>query len=70
MTSLVIFFSMGRYGSEIFRACRLVVDTGLHYFKLVRYLIYFDTYINVDTMFFTVMQWYCVYILTPSIPQQ
>ena len=21
---------MGRYGSEIFRACRLVVDTGLH----------------------------------------
>lgn len=29
------FYSMGRYGSEIFRACRLVVDTGLHHFKWV-----------------------------------
>ncbi|XP_048747201.2 uncharacterized protein LOC125659546 [Ostrea edulis] len=27
---------MGRYGSEIFRACRLVVDTGLHYFNWTR----------------------------------
>ncbi|ESP00690.1 hypothetical protein LOTGIDRAFT_157980 [Lottia gigantea] len=26
----------GRYGFEIFRACRLVVDTGLHYFKWTR----------------------------------
>ncbi|XP_011424246.3 uncharacterized protein [Magallana gigas] len=27
---------MGRYGSEIFRACRLVVDTGLHHFNWTR----------------------------------
>ncbi|KAK6179310.1 hypothetical protein SNE40_011700 [Patella caerulea] len=27
---------MGRYGSEMFRACRLVVDTGLHYFNWTR----------------------------------
>ncbi|KAJ8310412.1 hypothetical protein KUTeg_012277 [Tegillarca granosa] len=27
---------MGRYGSEIFRACRLVVDTGLHYYNWTR----------------------------------
>lgn len=27
---------IGRYGSEIFRACRLVVDTGLHYYNWTR----------------------------------
>lgn len=27
---------MGRYGSEIFRACRLVVDSGLHHFNWTR----------------------------------
>lgn len=27
---------MGRYGSEIFRACRLVVDTGLHHYNWTR----------------------------------
>ncbi|XP_055956635.1 uncharacterized protein LOC126817315 isoform X2 [Patella vulgata] len=27
---------IGRYGFEIFRGCRLVVDTGLHYFKWSR----------------------------------
>ncbi|KAL8606736.1 hypothetical protein ACOMHN_018770 [Nucella lapillus] len=27
---------MGRYGSEMFRACRLVVDTGLHYLRWTR----------------------------------
>ncbi|KAK3096278.1 hypothetical protein FSP39_025229, partial [Pinctada imbricata] len=27
---------MGRYGSEIFRACRLVVDTGLHHYNWSR----------------------------------
>nr|XP_034328357.1 uncharacterized protein LOC105326099 [Crassostrea gigas] len=27
---------MGRYGFEIFRACRLVVDTGLHYYNWTR----------------------------------
>ncbi|XP_056004539.1 uncharacterized protein LOC125659545 isoform X2 [Ostrea edulis] len=40
---------MGRYGSEIFRACRLVVDTGLHYFnwtkeQAVEYMLNYTAY--------------------------
>lgn len=44
---------MGRYSSEIFRACRLVVGTGLHYYnwtieRAVEYMLNYTAYSRND----------------------
>ncbi|XP_041355919.1 uncharacterized protein LOC121373370 [Gigantopelta aegis] len=47
---------MGRYSSEMFRACRLVVDSGIHYFKWnrTRAIDYMKKYISASYIEFEV----------------
>lgn len=49
------FYSMGRYGLEIFRVCCFVVDIGLYYFKWV--------YVFNDLLCIVIIVWKIIYLV-------